>query len=269
MRKGLRKQNTVSMANLRIIADDFGLHQGVNEGIELALKKSWINGVSIMANGEAFDDAVLRLKGIEKPNVGAHLVLVGEKSLSNDKNLPSSYKAFFLKYILGTIKASDIEKEFRIQLERILNSGVNLSFINSHQHLHLLPAVMNIVIKLSKEYGIGYVRTVREPISKAGLFRMLELLVLRFLSQVARVKIQRNNLKTNDFFIGFLHAGNLSQSDFEKAVRIKNRYVDAVVELNTHPGNENDDLRGKYSAWGNYSWQEELNLLKSFSLNNI
>ena len=50
------------MTNLRIIADDLGLHPSVNDGIIFLLKNKYISGASIMANGQAFDDAVSKKK---------------------------------------------------------------------------------------------------------------------------------------------------------------------------------------------------------------
>jgi len=248
--------------NLLIIADDLGLHPAVNDGIIFLLKNRRITGASLMANGEAFDDAISRLKHVEyvegrPPHVGVHLVLVEEKSLTGIK-LPKNHKIFFIKYILGLIKNKDIEKEIRAQLEKCLSSGIVPSFLNSHQHLHLLPGILNIVTKVAKENGINYIRLVNEPLRGRGrLFRKTQLLFLRFLSGFAKRRLNKAGLKYNDIFIGFLNAGNLKEGDLEFAKQIKN----GLVELGCHPGQEDGNLRGKYKNWGNYNWQKELDLL--------
>ena len=151
-------------SNLRIIADDLGLHKSINEGIIYLLKNGLIDGASIMANGEAFDDAIrqcLEVYPTHKFMCGIHLVLVEEKALTQIA-LPKNHKIFFIKYVLGLIKLSDIERELTAQLNKIVNAGIKPQFINSHQHLHLLPGILKIVIKLAKEHQIPHIRVVNE-----------------------------------------------------------------------------------------------------------
>src|SRR3989344_1128343 len=97
---------------LKIIADDFGLALPINEGIFDLLKEGHIDGASLMANGQAFDDAVEKLKHLEVqlPSIGIHLVLVEEKSLTGI-NLPRDHRSFFIKYVLGMISKKDIRSE--------------------------------------------------------------------------------------------------------------------------------------------------------------
>ncbi len=246
---------------LQIIADDLGLHQSINEGIIYLFEKGYINGASLMVNGEAFNDAVENLKKFPAANIGIHLVLVEEKPLVLEK-LAKNYKTFFIKYILGLIKLEAIEKELRAQLNKCVRIGIKPTFINSHQHLHLLPAITNIVIKLAKEFSIPYIRIVREPISLDSdkLFRQAQLLFLNFLSWRAKNKIIKAGLKCNDFFVGFLNAGNLSKSDIDLAFKLKNNYPNKTIELGCHPGFENHALIKKYGHW-KYNWQGEINNL--------
>lgn len=249
--------------NLFIITDDLGLDVSVNDGITSALKNGWVDGASLMANGEAFDDAIERLKELKNPNIGIHFVLIEEKPIVVER-LEKNHKSFFIKYVLGQIDLVDIERELRAQLSRCYASGVKPVFINSHQHLHLLPQITDIVIKLAKENHIGYIRTVTEPFSlRAGLFRGLESVFLVFLSKIARYKIKKAELKTNNVFVGFLHAGNLQKVDVTQAQKISENFKDKVVELGCHIGYENDELRKKYNNWGNYNWQKELEIIKT------
>ncbi len=246
-----------------IVADDLGLHPVVNEGIVFALDNNYVQGVSLMPNAEATKDGVLRLKQINNPLVGIHFVLVEENPLTL-KSFPKNHKSFFIKYIFGIIKIKDIEKEFRAQLNLCKSEGIKISFINSHQHLHLLPGILNIVIKLAKENNISYIRTVIEPFRfKAGLIRGLESIFLHWLSTMAKNKIKKNGLITNDLFIGFLNAGNLSKNDLEEARNYSKKYK-GIIEVGSHPGLETKELREKYNKWGNYNWQKELELLRLY-----
>src|SRR3989338_11458981 len=203
-------ESTHSRQDISIIADDLGLLPSVNEGIFFALKNRLIDGASLMANGEAFDHAVRQCLENKYENIGIHLVLVEEKPITS-MFFPKNHKTFFVKYLLGIIKLSDVENELRAQLSRMTSVGVKPAFINSHQHLHLLPGIMNVIIKLAKEFEVHYIRLVTEPIffGEGSLFRRAQLLFLNFLSWLAKGKIEKAGLRHNDFFVGFLSAGNL------------------------------------------------------------
>lgn len=261
------------------VADDLGLAEPVNDGIVFLLKNNHINSASIMANGRAFDDAVSKLKALTSfdggaNRIGIHFVLVEEKPVLDPRAVSSlvtshgllfrNHRIFFVKYLLGLIKKSDIERELEAQIQKCFAAGVKLSFINTHQHLHLLPGILKIVIRLAKKYGVGYIRVVNEPFRgvEVGWARKLQLRVLNWLSAWARVELKRHGLACNDVFIGFLHAGNLNRQDVGLAIDIARRYPDQQVELGAHPGYETEELRRNYAHWGGYHWQNELEILK-------
>ena len=249
---------------LKIIADDLGLHESVNDGIVFLLREGKINGASLMPIGEEFDDAVDKIRDLNVVNVGIHFVLVEERPLVL-KTLPKKHKGFFIKYILGLIKLTDIEKELKAQLNKCIQAGIKLTFINSHQHLHLLPRIVDIVIRLAIEYDIPYIRIVNEPVNLSGgkLFRKLQILFLNFLSALAKKKIKKAGLQCNDYFVGFVNAGSLSEKDIDKAQKLTEEYPDKIIELGCHPGYEDEELKRKYKHWRDYNWQKEFDLLKN------
>ncbi len=242
---------------LKIIADDLGLHERTNGGIVDLLKNRKISGASLMANGQAFDDAINKIKEFQD-NIGIHFVLVDEKSILTGARLPSNYNHFFIKYCLGLVGLDFIRKEFEAQIKKIEEAGIKPSFINSHQHLHLLPAITDIIIKVAKDRGISYIRVVSEPNIYDHWFRRVQLVVLNLLSDIARRKIIKAGLRCNDVFIGFLNAGRLSQKDIDLATKLSDE--GRIVELGCHPGYENEELREKYRHW-RYNWQKEHDLI--------
>lgn len=264
--------------NLLVVADDLGLHELINDGIVDLLKNKVITGTSLMPNGEAFEDAIGKCLKIDSPNIGVHLVLVEEKPVSKASEISSllakngrlhrNHRIFFIRYILGLINKKEIDTEMRSQIVKCIQTGIEPVFINGHQHLHLLPGIMNIVIGLAKEYNIPYIRIVNEPLSlsRGNLFRQVQLLFLIFLSTLAKNKIKKAGLECNDFFVGFINAGNLNRENIEQAVELTHKYQGKKVELGCHPGSENEQLRRNYKSWGNYNWQKEANLLKSYKL---
>ena len=65
------------MKELILNADDFGLTEGVNEGIIRAHREGVLTSTTLMANAPAFDDAVQRARANRELGVGCHLVLAG------------------------------------------------------------------------------------------------------------------------------------------------------------------------------------------------
>lgn len=60
---------------LIITADDFGLHGGVNEAVELAHRDGVLNAASLMVGASAAADAVARARRLPRLRVGLHVVL--------------------------------------------------------------------------------------------------------------------------------------------------------------------------------------------------
>ena len=251
---------------LKIIADDLGLHKSVNDGIIFLLKEGKINGASLMANGEAFEDAVGQCINARLSNIGVHLNLVEQMSVVSGEPLLKNHRIFFVKYILGFIAKDIIREELKAQVEKVIRAGIMPVFLNGNQHLHLLPGIMDIAIDLAKKYNIPYIRIVNEPANlfNGRFFRKLQLLFLNFLSAKAKKKIQKAGLQCNYFFVGFINAGSLSEGDIKFAKKLVDHYPDKIIELGCHPGYETEEFKNKYSHWGDYNWEKELNLFSRY-----
>ena len=68
------------MKRLVVNADDVGFTPDVNEGIVEAHRDGILTATTLMANGDAFDDAVKLARAVPSLDVGCHLVLVGGRA---------------------------------------------------------------------------------------------------------------------------------------------------------------------------------------------
>lgn len=220
------------MKRLIVTADDAGLHRGMTEGAIRAHLGGIVTACAISANGQAFDDAVARLRDIPSLEPGIHLTLVEECALTTGAAMPSGYIRFLLS-------KKDVEGELRAQIERVLATGLRLTHMNGHQHLHQWPSVFSVVDRLAREYGIRYVRRVRDRGGHGSIARRFAISMLGAMSK-----------GTNDRTIGVLEAGHLH--DIEPLLD----HVDGVTELVTHPGIN----VGAYAHW-NYEWDAETRAL--------
>jgi len=60
---------------LIVTADDFGLHQAVNEAVEQANRAGVLSAASLMMGSPATADAVRRARRLPRLRVGLHIVL--------------------------------------------------------------------------------------------------------------------------------------------------------------------------------------------------
>jgi predicted glycoside hydrolase/deacetylase ChbG (UPF0249 family) len=131
----------------------------------------------------------------------------------------------------------DVKGELRAQIEKVLATGLRVTHLNGHQHLHQLPSVRRIVTRLASEYGIGYVRVVND---RGGRARRVSMAVLNALGDRSRRTI------------GVAEAGHLTA---ERIIELLD-HVKGVTELVTHPGVGVTS----YPHWG-YAWEEETRAL--------
>lgn len=143
---------------VEINADDFGLTKGVTDGIIQAHQKGCVTSTTLMMNGLAVDYAVERAKENPSLDVGIHLVLTWGKPLH--PNLPSlvnpdgTFKLTNNYRHMEVPNIQDIEKEWRMQLEAFLATGLPLHHIDSHHHIHGWEPLKEIVIQLAKDYQV-------------------------------------------------------------------------------------------------------------------
>jgi chitin disaccharide deacetylase len=225
-----------------VTADDVGLHRGMTEGAIRAHRDGIVTSCSVVANGVAFDDAVARLRDVPSLEVGVHLTLVEERSLTGVR-FPRSY----LGFVLGWKDFAAIEHELRAQIERVLAAGLRVTHLNGHQHLHMLPRVFAISVRLANEFGIGYVRRVHDRGGKGGVMRRAKIAALNRVRAAAV-----NSPRSNDTTIGVMDAGHLTAGRIIDLLQ----FVDGTTELVTHPGIGVD----AYPHW-RYAWDAETEAL--------
>lgn len=257
------------MKKLIVNADDFGLHPSINAGIIKGYREGFITSTSLMTTATYWQEAVALAKENPKLGVGVHLTLVGSvpPALPEDKVkslldadglfLPD-YVAFAKRYYTGGVKRSELEAELRAQIERSLASGVNITHIDSHQHTHVLPGIMPLVLKLSYEYNIIRVRIPKEGYFftggyKTGIGRMIGRSGLSFCADMAAYEADKLGIRHPQHFFGMLAGGHLNAQLIANILRA---LPEGVSEIMTHPGLDSAAL-GKIFNW-QYHWRDEL-----------
>ena len=204
------------MKQLIVNADDFGLHENINIGIIAGHVNGCITSTSLMAGGGAFEHAVYLAKASPQLGIGVHLTLVGCRPVSKpqevptlvDSNglLPEKYPLFLRQFILGKVSLKDIHREFRAQVKKVLEAGLPITHLDSHQHMHVVPGIIDIAIEVANEFDIKAMRIPDESLlfiggAKATGGRLVGRTGLSVLASLARRKAMKKGLVTpKNFF---------------------------------------------------------------------
>lgn len=220
--------------------------------------------------GNAFEEAVALARQNPGLDVGLHLTLVEERAALGREVLPTlvdktgrfprTSGEFLRRALLGRISWDEVEREIAAQIARFQKTGLRLSHLDSHQHLHMFPPVFQIVGRLTRGMDNIWIRDPAGPWRKSSDVRMgrwMRRLGLNLTCLSARVLHGAPSPQMPDGMYGFEVSGCLTRSALEQILR---RIPDGLYELVCHPGEDDVDTRTRYSHWG-YQWAEELKAL--------
>jgi len=156
------------MKNVIINADDFGARPSVNKAIIELFDTGVLNSTTIMANMPSFDEAIeLAHKHKITNHIGAHLVLTEGRPLIKDieplrylfnKSNISRNTLVKKLFLLNKEQKHLIFNEYNAQIKKIKKSGIHITHLDTHQHMHDMWGVLQIMVELLKVYQIPYVR---------------------------------------------------------------------------------------------------------------
>jgi predicted glycoside hydrolase/deacetylase ChbG (UPF0249 family) len=248
-------------------ADDLGLHPAVDRAIFRAHEVGAIAGASLLVTGPTFRQAAVEARARGLPT-GLHLALVDTAPVSppadvasligSDGRFPPYFGRVTLRYLLGRLRRDQIRLEVGRQLERFAEAGLIGAgglLLDGHQHLHLLPAVLDSVVELGRSWGLRKIRLPyrspderRRRNARAAGFALADLLSAR-----AARQLRRAGLATVPCW-GVVYAGHLTVAAARSV--LASLPPDAEGQLICHPGDDDRALAGVRN-WG-YRWETEL-----------
>ncbi len=156
---------------LLIRCDDLGMSHSVNMAFKELMETGLKFSASVMFPCAWYQEAVDILKVNPQITVGIHLTLNAEWKnyrwgpiAGRDKvpSLVDSNGYFFpsrATFFANNPKLNEIEIELRAQIERALNSGIKISYMDYHMGTAVdKPELRSIVERLAKEYGLAVSR---------------------------------------------------------------------------------------------------------------
>ncbi len=267
------------MRRLIVNADDFGLTRGVNRAIVESHCDGIVTSSTLMANGQAFEDAIAHAKSASRLSVGCHVVLVdgspvlgGQQASTlfdqkaDDGRFYDGLGAFALRAVSGRVDADEIEAEVTAQIRKLQSAGVSVSHLDTHKHTHILPQVLRALLRAARTCGVPAVRNPFGPVRFSILARYPSLwkrysqvTVLNRLGGRFRNSVTNAGMLTTDGTVGVVATGAMDSYLFRSIV---DSLPEGTWELVCHPG-YNDAELGSIRTRLRESRAVELRLLTS------
>jgi chitin disaccharide deacetylase len=229
--------------------DDFGLALPVNEAIIEAHRNGVLTTASLMVGSRFARDAVERARECPSLRMGLHLVLVEGKPVLDSRSIPdlvdsngeflshltrAGFKFFFYPGI-----RKQLEAEIRAQFEAFQRTGFRLDHVNTHNHMHLHPTILHLLLKVGCEFGLRAVRLPNEPPLRSWKASR-KLLGSRLVSfaflwpwiKLMKMRLQKAHVSCNDFVFGMADSGAMT---LDLVLRMIRNLPDGVTEIYMHP----------------------------------
>jgi chitin disaccharide deacetylase len=257
--------------NVVLCADDYGLSDGVSRGIVELAQMGRLSAAGAMTNMPGWKRNASALKPLEdRIGIGLHLNLTAGVPLGHMPNVapegrfPSLGK-LLAQALRGRLPAHEIQAEIARQLDAFTEvHGKPPSFVDGHQHAHILPGIWPALLTVLAERGYASHVWIRNPsdriasILRRPVGRNKALLVGGLAAKFSR-HARAGGFKMNEGFSGF--------APFDLSIPPERIFASAFSALGAspvvmcHPGYVDDELRGLDPAVE--SRVKELEYLKS------
>jgi predicted glycoside hydrolase/deacetylase ChbG (UPF0249 family) len=274
--------------NLIVNADDLGWTEGVNRGILEAFHHGIVTSASLLANGAAFAHAVDAARSAPGLGVGVHLNLSDGPPVTSRKTVTSLLntngefaggpESLLFRRARGGLVLAEVESEWDAQIQKVRDAGIAPTHLDGHKHVHMLPGLFEIALRLAKRHDVGAIRVSLEESSlraalSAGAKQNAAVVMkqgvqargLKLLARDAREQAERAGISTADYFCGIAQTGELTREGLEQFVK---SLPEGTTELVCHPGYADAALR-KTPTRLQGSRQIELQILTDTGIRNL
>lgn len=240
--------------NILFHCDDLCLTENISRVLYHALNTRKIKSVSCVVNTINIKSWIKKFSK-KKININLHLNLLDGKPISknlkyivNKKNYfnNSFIKIFFYSFFPNyhpfklEIK-KEIESQLKIYFLNIKKNKIRYVALDSHQHIHSIPWILNIIISFKDKYNINFIRSLDEPFilssfklifKKWFYINLIKFFLLKLLNINISKKLKKNKIKTNKNFFGIIQSGNIDKIYISKL----KKYYSNDSQILIHPG---------------------------------
>jgi len=242
---------------LIVTGDDFGASVQINEAIETAHVRGILNTASLMVTGAAADDAIARAKRHFDLHVGLHLAVTRASAMLPsqaiasiaDVNgyLPERLGMAGVRFFFLPVVRRQLEAEVRAQFAAFAATGLKLDHVNVHNHMHLHPTVLGLILRIGRDYGLRAIRLPYEPGMSVWLKPWVALM---------RRRLRKSGVAFNEYLYGMRHSGHMTR---KRVLELVNGLPHGISEMHFHPAT--GAWAGMEAGMANYEYAAELEAL--------
>ncbi len=155
-----------------------------------------------------------------------------------------------------------LEAEIRAQFAAFARTGLALDHVNVHKHFHLHPTLLDMLLRIGREYGVTAVRVPDEPLWFAARgghgFRAANTVLLAPWIALMKRRLRLAQVPYNDRIFGVAASGAMDEA---KLLAILERLPEGVTEIYLHPATESGSAIA--ASMSTYAHAEELAALLS------
>lgn len=170
----------------RLHADDVGASCAVNASVRRLLRARLLAGVSVLANGPATDEALELLAGHPEVRVHVHVNLTegrpltasaGLRPLVSGRGTFVGHGRLVAQLVRGRGDRAAIAAEIDAQVDRIAASGLPVTGLDTHHHVHALAPIGDSLatvagrrgLRIPRRYALVRTHTLRGAGRRAAL----------------------------------------------------------------------------------------------------
>ncbi len=209
-------------------ADDFGASDSINAAIVRAHRQGVLTSASLMVTGDAAAGAAALARETPSLAVGLHVVVAGGRAALRPERIPHvvDSNGLFpddplragLYYAFSRTARAELAAEMEAQFERFAATGLPLSHVDGHMHLHIHPTILRLLLPLAERYGAQGLRLPRDDLrismrfdrQRAG-FKALHAIVFGLLGHWCARQLDGRTLKVTHRVYGLMQTGRMSE----------------------------------------------------------
>ena len=247
-------------------ADDYGLFPSQSKRILHCWSHGYLNGTSIIPNGEDLD-VCLDMLPRQGLSLTIHLNLMQGHCLANSSAIPllvdqnGIFRVRFVELLFCSLTNSYYEYKKQLKMEITAQINRLLPFfelndmpirVDGHAHWHMIPVVFDALMETIQEchFPVSYIRLPAEPfgIYLRNIFKIIPFPVINIIKAILlHLLVQRNRKKwghilscmDSKVFLGVLLSGCFDLPRMKTILPVAEQFAEANnidLEILAHPG---------------------------------